>query len=154
MPQYSPGRAFEEPVVPAISDYGIVVILILAVMGIAAIILLLTYLIGPKRAGPIKHSVYESGVDPTGDARKRFNVRFYLIAVLFLIFDVEIVFLYPWAVLFPRLQSAEGADQQWAAGLAAGNFTPAFFAVAVGLFFLLLTIGFAYEWRKGVFRWD
>jgi NADH-quinone oxidoreductase subunit A len=140
--------------VPAISNYGIVVILILVVMGIAAIILLLTYLIGPKRAGPIKHSVYESGVDPTGDARKRFNVRFYLVAVLFLIFDVEIIFLYPWAVLFPRLKTPEAADQQWATGLADAGFTPAFFAGAIGIFFILLTIGFVYEWRKGVFRWD
>jgi NADH-quinone oxidoreductase subunit A len=140
--------------VPAISDYGVVAILILVVMGIAGVILLLTYLIGPKRSGPIKLSVYESGVDPIGDARKRFNVRFYLVAVLFLIFDVEIVFLYPWAVLFPRLQAAEGGDRAWAAQLAADEFTPVFFAVAVGIFFLLLTIGFIYEWRKGVFRWD
>ncbi len=140
--------------VPVISNYGIVVILILAVMGIAAVILLLTYLIGPKRSGPVKDSVYESGVDPTGDARKRFSVRFYLVAVLFLIFDVEIIFLYPWAVLFPRLQTSAASDQQWAAQLAADNFTPAFFAVGIGIFFLLLTIGFIYEWRKGVFRWD
>ncbi|MBU0618053.1 MAG: NADH-quinone oxidoreductase subunit A [Planctomycetes bacterium] len=154
MPQYPSGRAPEESVLPAVSNYGIVVILILAVMGIAAIILLLTYLIGPKRSGPIKHSVYESGVDPTGDARKRFNVRFYLVAVLFLIFDVEIIFLYPWAVLFPRLKTTEGADQQWASQLAADGFTPMFFAVGIGVFFLLLTIGFVYEWRKGVFRWD
>jgi NADH-quinone oxidoreductase subunit A len=155
--------------VPAIRDYGIVVILILAVMGIAAIILLLTYLIGPQRSGPVKHSVYESGVDPTGEARKRFNVRFYLVAVLFLIFDVEIVFLYPWAVLFPRLragalewetarQAGENAATSplanWAGPLADAGFTPTFLAAGVGIFFLLLTIGFVYEWRKGVFRWD
>jgi NADH-quinone oxidoreductase subunit A len=147
------GRARAQ-LVSAISDYGIVVILILAVMGIAGIILLLTYLIGPKRRGAIKQSVYESGVDPIGDARQRFNVRFYLIAVLFLIFDVEIIFLYPWAVLFPRLKTAQPADQQWAADLAAAGFTPLFLVVGVGIFFLLLTIGFVYEWRKGVFRWD
>ncbi len=139
---------------PEVSDYSFVVILILAVMGITAVILLLTYLIGPKRTGAIKHSVYESGVDPTGDARRRFNVRFYLVAVLFLIFDVEIIFLYPWAVLFPRLKATEGADQQWASDLAANGFTPAFFIVGIGIFFALLTIGFIYEWRKGVFRWD
>jgi NADH-quinone oxidoreductase subunit A len=140
--------------VPTASDYSIVVILVLAVTGVAAAILLLTYLIGPKRLGAIKQSTYESGVDPTGDARRRFNVRFYLVAVLFLIFDVEVVFLYPWAVLFPRLRAAEGADQQWAAGLAQDGFTTAFFAVGIGIFFLLLTVGFLYEWRKGVFRWD
>ncbi len=139
---------------PAASDYSIVVILILAVTAVAAAILLLTYLIGPKRFGAIKQSTYESGVDPTGDARRRFNVRFYLVAVLFLIFDVEVVFLYPWAVLFPRLRAAEGADQQWAAGLAQDGFTTPFFAVGIGIFFVLLTVGFIYEWRKGVFRWD
>jgi NADH-quinone oxidoreductase subunit A len=139
---------------PPASNYNIVVILILTVAAIAAIILLLTYLIGPKRVGATKYSTYESGVDPKGDARRRFNVRFYLVAVLFLIFDVEIIFLYPWAVLFPRFRAAEGADQQWAAGLAEAGFTPAFLAVGIGIFFLLLTVGFLYEWRKGVFRWD
>jgi NADH-quinone oxidoreductase subunit A len=140
--------------VPAASDYGIVVILILVVTAVAAAILLLTYLIGPKRSGAVKQSTYESGVDPTGDARRRFNVRFYLVAVLFLIFDVEVVFLYPWAVLFPRLRAAEGADRQWAAALAHDGFTTTFFAIGIGIFFLLLTVGFLYEWRKGAFRWD
>lgn len=154
---------------PAASDYSTVVILILAVIAIAGIILLLTYLIGPKRRGRIKQSVYESGVDPTGDARRRFNVRIYLVAVLFLIFDVEIVFLYPWAVLFPRLRTGvvewEAAKQagetaavsslaNWAGHLADAGFTPTFVALGVGIFFALLTIGFVYEWRKGVFKWD
>ena len=154
---------------PAASDYGVVVILILAMVAIAGVILLLTYLIGPKRTGPVKQSVYESGVDPTGDARRRFNVRFYLVAVLFLVFDVEIIFLYPWAVLFPRLREGaaewEAARQvgetdevsqlaNWAGPLVEAEFTPAFFAVGIGIFFTLLTIGFIYEWRKGVFRWD
>ena len=139
---------------PAPDDYGIVVILILAVVAIAILILLLTYAIGPRRTGRIKQSVYESGVNPTGDARRRFNVRFYLVAVLFLIFDVEIVFLYPWAVLYPRLTSAAAADQPWAAALAEAGFTPAYLAIGIGLFFALLAIGFVYEWRKGVFKWD
>ena len=139
---------------PAASDYTIVAILIVAAIAFALAIMALTYLIGPKRVGTIKHSTYESGVDLIGDARRRFNVRFYLVAVLFLIFDVEVVFLYPWAVLFPRLGAAEGADRQWAQQLAEVGFTPLFFAVGIGLFFLLLAIGFLYEWRRGVFRWD
>lgn len=154
---------------PAAGDYTIVAILILAVMAVAAIIMLLTHTIGPKRFGAVKHSTYESGVDPVGDARGRFNVRFYLVAVLFLIFDVEIVFLYPWAVLFPKLR--DGVNEynaalasndfsglsEWASQvgpLAEAGFTPAFFSVGIGVFFLLLTVGFFYEWRKGVFKWD
>jgi len=140
--------------VPAASDYIPVVILILGVAAVALTILALTYLIGPKRRGAIKQSVYESGVDPVGDARRRFNVRFYLVAVLFLVFDVEVVFLYPWAVIFPKLRAADGAEQRWAAELAQAGFTPGFLAVGIGIFFVLLTVGFLYEWRKGIFRWD
>ena len=138
----------------ASSGYELVAILVLGMVAIAGIILALTYLIGPKRGGDIKQSVYESGVDPTGDARRRFNVRFYLVAVLFLVFDVEIIFLYPWAVLFPRMNATSGADQTWARALAEAGFTPGFFIVGIGIFFVLLTIGFVYEWRKGIFRWD
>ena len=138
---------------PEVNDYNIVALLILIVTGIAVVILALTYLIGPRRRGPIKDSVYESGVDPTGDARRRFNVRFYLVAVLFLIFDVEIVFLYPWAVIFPRLKNSP-PESAWTDALTKAGFTPGFFIAAVGVFFLLLLIGFIYEWRKGVFRWD
>ena len=136
------------------SDYSIVVVVVLIVIVMALAILALTHLIGPKRVGAIKHSTYESGVDPTGDARRRFNVRFYLVAVLFLVFDVEIVFLYPWAVLFPRLKAEAGPDHEWAAGLAESGYNPAFFAVAIAIFFGLLAVGFIYEWRRGVFKWD
>ena len=154
---------------PGLGEYTIVAILTLAVMAVAGIIMLLTHVIGPKRTGAIKDSPYESGVDPIGDARRRFNVRFYLVAVLFLIFDVEIVFLYPWAVLFPKLRAgvneynaalASGdlsGLSEWAARfgpLAKAGFTPAFFSIGIGVFFLLLTVGFFYEWRKGVFKWD
>jgi len=158
--------------VPAANGYNVVVILIFAVIAVAAIIMALTHLIGPKRFGAVKHSIYESGVDPVGDARRRFNVRFYLVAVLFLVFDVEIIFLYPWAVLFPKLKAgvaqwdaaraaAESASASPVSSLAAlagqlndAGYTPAFIAAGVGVFFLLLTVGFVYEWRKGVFRWD
>ena len=148
-------RGSRKVVLPATSDYSIVAVLILGVTAVAVAILLLTHLIGPRRVGAVKHSTYESGVDLVGDARKRFNVRFYLVAVLFLVFDVEIIFLYPWAVLFPRLRAEEGAQyHDWAADLSQGGFTPTFFAVGIGIFFVLLTIGFIYEWRRGVFRWD
>lgn len=133
-------------------DYAIIAILILTVISLAAIIMALTHLIGPKRHGPIKDMTYEAGVDPIGDARQRFNVRFYLVAVLFLVFDVEIIFMYPWAVLFRRFN--DPSHQAWATSLAAEGFDLAFVSVSMLIFFLLLLVGFVYEWRKGIFRWD
>lgn len=137
-------------------DYLIIAILIVVVAALAAVILGLTHLIGPKRHGPVKESVYESGVDPLHDARRRFNVRFYLVAVLFLVFDVEIIFLYPWAILQKPLREAVGgaSGTGWAVDLAAAGYAPGFLLAVVGVFFGLLTIGFIYEWRRGIFRWD
>lgn len=137
------------------SGYGVVAILILAVTGLVCAILALTHLIGPKRHGATKALPYESGVDPLGDARRRFNVRFYLVAVLFLVFDVEIVFLYPWAVLFPRLRPEQGAAYpDWSAAMLDAGYGPGFLALTIGFFFALLTVGFVYEWKRGVFKWD
>lgn len=98
-------------------------------------------LIGPGRSGPGKQMTYESGMVPVGDARRRFNVRFYLVAMCFLVFDVEIVFFYPWAVAFPQ---AAWEGQPYAATL----------LVAMLIFVALLALAYAYEWGKGVFRWD
>lgn len=136
----------------ATSDYRTVGLLLLVAGGIALFILIATHLFGPKRVGPVKHSAYESGMEPVGDTHRRFSVRFYLIAVLFLVFDVEVIFLYPWAVLYPRLR--EGEPASWAATLTAAGYTPAFMMLAVGLFFALLLVGFVYEWRRGVFKWN
>jgi len=129
--------------------YGLIALLILGVSGLAAVIMIVTHIVGPKRRGAVKGSTYESGVDPISDARRRFNVRFYLVAVLFLVFDVEIIFLYPWAVLFPGLSSGASGGE-----LAAAGYTSSFFLGSIGIFFALLTVGFLYEWRKGVFKWD
>lgn len=140
----------------ASSDYSIVAILLITALALSALILLLTHAVGPKRHGATKDSTYESGVDPLGDARRRFNVKFYLVAVLFLVFDVEIIFLYPWAVVFPKLKQAGGPspDAPWAGALVDAGYGTGFFLVSIGLFFVLLTVGFVYEWRKGIFKWD
>ena len=156
----------------ASSGYGTVAILILVVIGMSGGMLLLTHLIGPKRHGPVKDSTYESGMTPVTSARQRINVRFYLVAVMYVIFGVEVVFLYPWAVVFPHLraglteyQAAEAASAagesvtlsqaaEQAGRLAELGYGPGFVFVAISIFFLLLLVGFAYEWRKGVFRWD
>jgi len=140
---------------PPASDFSSVAILILVATGLTAAIILLTHLIGPKRVGPVKHSTYESGMEPVGDARRRFQVRFYLIAVMYLVFAVEIVFLYPWAVLLPRLHASQtGTPDELARELTAAGYTPAFMLVAGGVFLALLLVGLIYEWRRGVFKWN
>lgn len=112
-----------------------------AVFGVATLVA--THLFGPKREGDLKGTIYESGMNPLGSARRRFNVRFYMIAMTFLLFDVEIVFLYPWATVFPNLAQTRAAD-----GL------PALFLFRVVFFVATSVIAFAYAWRKGVFRYD
>lgn len=114
-------------------------LLLMAILFGVGNVLLSTYL-GPGRQGKVKGMVYESGMNPIGDAKRRFNVRFYIVAMTFLVFDVEIVFLYPWATVFPSL--AEGSA-----------YSPLFLWRM--LFFILTSIiAFAYAWRKGVFRYD
>lgn len=117
-------------------------VLLLMAIGFGVANLILTHILGPSRKGPVKGMVYESGMNPIGSARRRFNVRFYIVAMTFLLFDVEIVFLYPWAVTFPSL-GGEHADV----------LSPLFLGRM--LFFILTSIvAFVYAWRKGVFRYD
>jgi len=117
-----------------------VLLLMAIVFGVAN--LLITTILGPGRKGEVKGTVYESGMNPFGNARRRFNVRFYVVAMTFLLFDIEIVFLYPWAVTFPSLAGSEG-----------DSLAPLFLGRM--LFFVLTTlIAFVYAWRKGVFRYD
>jgi NADH-quinone oxidoreductase subunit A len=104
-------------------------------------------LIGPRRSGAVKEMPYESGMDPVHDTRRRFDVRFHLVAITFLVFDVELLFLYPWAV---ASRSAAGVDAAVAGGLVASR--GLVFAGAMA-FIALVIVGFAYDWRKGVFRW-
>ncbi len=106
----------------------------------AASILVMAHTIGPWKKTAVKQMPYESGMDPVGDARQRFDVRFYLVAVMFLVFDVELLFLYPWAVVAYR----DG-------GLPEALRGPVFWCVLV--FILLLLVAYAYDWKKGVFRW-
>jgi NADH-quinone oxidoreductase subunit A len=138
------------------SDYTIIAILVLTVVGLSALIMVashsVTRLFGLRRSGPIKDMAYESGVEPIGDARHRFNVRFYLVAVLFLLFDVEIIFLYPFAKLYPQFGDANHAA--WSQTMTQHGYTPGFFLATAMIFFAILAVGFVYEWRKGIFKWD
>ncbi len=114
---------------------------------IAGGMLLMGVMIGPRRSSAVKQMPYESGMDPAHDTRRRFDVRFHLVAVAFLIFDVELLFIYPWAV---ASRNPAGVDAAVAQGLVSGR------GIVFGglLFFLLLVVaGLVYEWRKGVLRW-
>lgn len=101
----------------------------------------LTTVIGPNRpGGKVKGQTYESGMEPIGTARKRFNVRFYLIAMVFLVFDVEVIFLYPWAATFPNTAPMTSESLTWLVRI---------------LFFMLTTVvAYVYGYRKGVFKFD
>jgi NADH-quinone oxidoreductase subunit A len=99
-----------------------------------------THILGPTRHGATKEGTYESGMAPIGTARKRFNVRFYILAMTFLVFDVEIIFLYPWAVTYTKLDPMSSTAMLYLGRI---------------LFFLgTSVIAYIYAWRKGVFRWD
>ena len=104
----------------------------------AGINLALTHILGPKRPTRVKLSVYESGVQPVGDARQRFTIRFDLIAMLFIIFDIEVVFLYPWAVVFKKFSETSGL----------------FILVEMLVFIGILLLGYIYAWKKGGLTWD
>ena len=96
-------------------------------------------LLGPRKPTPEKEAPYECGVPPVGDARERQSVKFYLVAMIFLLFDIEVAFLYPWAVSFKEM-----GEQ----GLGMMAF------IQVVTFFALLVTGYVYVWRKGAFDWS
>lgn len=105
----------------------------------AAAIPTLSYLLGPKKPTATKNSVYECGINPVGGTKERFSVKFYLVAILFIIFDIEIVFMYPWAIYFKEgVQSGMGS----------------FLLVEMGIFFVILTLGLLFGWRKGALDWS
>jgi NADH-quinone oxidoreductase subunit A len=110
-------------------------------------LLTVSSLVGPSKSGKVKEMPYESGMDPIHDTHRRFDVRFYLVAIAFLVFDVELLFLYPWAV---ASRNPNGIDHAVQAGWV-GSRGLVFGEVLV--FIALLAVGYLYAWRKGVFRW-
>jgi NADH-quinone oxidoreductase subunit A len=91
-------------------------------------------LIGEKKPSEVKLAPYECGMPPVGSARERFSVKFYIIAMLFIVFDIEVVFMYPWAVMFKRLGMFGFAE--------------------MGVFILILLVGYIYVWKKGALEWE
>lgn len=100
---------------------------------------LLSKILGPKKPTKSKLSVYECGLEPVGNTHERFSVKFYMVAMLFILFDIEVVFLYPWAVNYKEaILSGSGL----------------YMVAVMGIFFVLLTLGLIYEWRKGALNWN
>lgn len=125
-----------------LATYYPIFLYVLFILAFAGASLFFAHAIGPRRKTPVKQMTYESGMDPIGDARQRFDVKFYLIAILFLVFDVELLFLYPWAVVAYNSETP----------LPAGLREPVFWLMIV--FLATLVVAYVYAWRKGVFRWQ
>ena len=132
-----------------IAAYYPLLIYIGVIAGLAMSMLAATHIgyllpfIKPQRPTKVKQMPYESGMDPIGSARMQFDVRFYLIAILFLVFDVELLFLYPWAVI----AYSGGGDPFWKQHFGTIVF------VEILVFLATLAIAYVYAWRKGVFQW-
>lgn len=115
----------------------IIIILIISVL-FAVVNVNLSSLLGPKRPNKEKLSTYESGIEPVGTAHDRFSVKFYMVAVLFILFDIEVVFLYPWAVSFIGLDQVKML----------------YSFISVIVFVVILLVGYIYVIRKGALNWD
>ncbi len=112
-------------------------------VGLGLAIFAITFLIGPRKPSSVKGSTYESGLSPIGPSRRRVPVRFYLIATLFILFDIEVIYLFPYAA---RFQSLSAPVEEGGMGAAALG--------SVGLFVGVLLLGFVYVWRKGALEWE
>ena len=121
-----------------LKDYLPILLMFIVAAGFAVSNILLSQLVGQRKATRTKLMPYECGKDPVGSARERFSVKFYLIAMIFILFDIEVIFLVPWAVVFKSL-------------VAEGLSTLAY--VEMMLFVALLFVGYIYVWRKGAFDW-
>lgn len=123
--------------------YGWLPIVLMMVIGIgfAAGNIIISILVGPSRTGPGKEATYESGMTPIGDTKKRFNVRFYVVAMIFLVFDVDIIFFYPLCSIYPQV-------------VIANHHLAGRMLVDLFLFVALLVVAYLYAWGKGVFTWD
>lgn len=128
-------------------DYFPILMVFGAALGFAGVNVLLSTLLGQRKSTNVKLMPYECGKDPVGTARERFSVKFYLIAMIFILFDIEAIFLIPWAVIFKTFQTAgmaEGATYPWHQ-LVFGEMM---------IFVALLLAGYIYIWKKGAFDWS
>ena len=117
-----------------LKDYLPIILFLVIALILSAGFILINFLLSPNNPDPEKLSAYECGFEPFNDSRMEFDVRFYLVAILFIIFDLEIAFLFPWAISLGKI------------GI--------FGFVSMLIFLFILTIGFIYEWKKGALDWE
>jgi NADH-quinone oxidoreductase subunit A len=117
-----------------LKDYLSIIIFLVLALGLSTVFVLLNFMLAPRNPDPEKLSAYECGFEPFEDSRMEFDVRFYLVAILFIIFDLEIAFLFPWAISLGSI------------GL--------FGFISMMVFLSILTVGFIYEWKKGALDWE
>ena len=117
-----------------LKDYLPIILFLIIALGLSCAFVVINYILSPKNPDPEKLSAYECGFDAFDDSRMEFDVRFYLVAILFIIFDLEIAFLFPWAISL----GAIGHLGFW----------------SMMIFLGVLTIGFIYEWKKGALEWE
>jgi NADH-quinone oxidoreductase subunit A len=126
-------------------DYAPIAIMFLVAIGFAASQILVTQLVGPRKRTATKLMPYECGKDPVGSARDRYSIKFYTVAVIFLLFDIEVLFLIPFAVAFKSLL----AEQRTAGAIAYGTIA----LLEILAFIATLVVGYIYVWKKGTFDW-
>ena len=117
-----------------LQNYFLLIIFLFLALGLSCAFVVINFILSPKKPDPEKLSAYECGFEPFEDSRMEFDVRFYLVAILFIIFDLEIAFLFPWAISL-------------------GNIGLLGFS-SMMIFLFILTIGFIYEWKKGALDWE
>ena len=117
-----------------LKDYFSIIIFLIIALGLSFLFIIINFALSPKNHDPEKISSYECGFEPFNDSRMEFDVRFYLVAILFIIFDLEIAFLFPWAISL-------------------GNIGLLGF-ISMMIFLFILTVGFVYEWKKGALDWE
>ena len=117
-----------------LKDYLPIILFLIIALGLSLAFVAINYIAAPSKPDPEKLSAYECGFEPFNDSRMEFDVRFYLVAILFIIFDLEIAFLFPWAISLGNI----GSLGFW----------------SMMIFLGVLTIGFIYEWKKGALEWE
>ena len=121
-----------------VNEFLPLLILLVVAVVLAGTLVGLSWILGPKKPSAAKLAPYECGVTPVGSARERFPVKFYLIAMLFIVFDIETVFLYPWAVTYSKV----------------GHAMQIFELLEMITFIVILFVGYIYVWKKGAFEWE